>query len=63
MFPQLEMFMGKEETPAVKSKPLSSLEKSLLPQEGAYLLFSWGLCVPSLDEGREGRMSAAPVQL
>lgn len=65
MFPQLEMFMGKEETPAVKSKPLSSLEKSLLPQEGAYLMFAWGLCFPGppLDVGRGGIMSAPPVQL
>lgn len=53
----------KEETPAVKSKPLSSLEKSLLPQEGAYLMFSCGLCFPPLDVGREGSMSVAPVQL
>lgn len=45
-FPRLEMFTEKEVKPDVKSKPLSSLEKSLLPQEVAQAIFSSGLLSP-----------------
>lgn len=62
-FPRLEMFMEEEVKLDVKSKPSSLLEKSLLPQEVAQVVFSCGLIslIPGCWQGRKHVYGSCPV--